>query len=139
MRFFLLTVFLLIWIPTGVALAQDYPWCSTMDDIFAVVVEDDLVLHHDLATYNCCPDPFTFSVTVSNDSLYVIEREVLTMPCHCLCCFNLSTTVEGLAPGEWHVVYSWFDDEPRGWRDWHLTVNLGPSGPTGPVMVATQE
>jgi len=123
----------LIWFLTGIGLAQDYPWCSTMDDIFAVVENGNLVLHHDLATYNCCPDSFTFSVTVSTDSLFVTEEEVLTMPCDCLCCYKLATTVEGLSAGEWHVVYRWFDDDPWGWRYWNLTVNIGDSGPSGSV------
>ena len=45
------------------------------------------------------PVSFTFTVTTSNDSLYVIEREVLATPCDCLCCYDLSATVEGLASG----------------------------------------
>jgi hypothetical protein len=134
MRIPLLTITTLILFLAGVGLAQDYPWCSTMDDIFAVVEDGDLVLHHDLATYNCCPDSFTFSVTVSNDSLFVTEKEVLTTPCDCLCCYKLATTVEGLSAGEWHVVYRWFDDEPWGWRDWYLTVIIGDTGPPGSVQ-----
>ncbi len=139
MRILFLTTTCLLWFLAGVGTAQDYPWCSRMDDIFAEVEGDQLVLHHENATYNCCPDSFTFAVTISNDILYVTEREVLTNPCSCLCCYNLSSVVGGLSPGEWQVVYRWYDDDPWGWRDWHLTVTVNDLGPPGPVQIAPSE
>jgi hypothetical protein len=108
--------------------AQQYPWCATQDQVSAEVAQGLLVLNHLNATYNCCADSFTHTVAVSNDSLYVTEHEALTMPCDCLCCYNIATEVSGLAPGVWQVVYRWFDDQPWGWRDWHLTIRIDGAG-----------
>ncbi|MCK9995747.1 MAG: T9SS type A sorting domain-containing protein [Candidatus Krumholzibacteria bacterium] len=135
MRILFLTTTCLLWLLAGIGTAQDYPWCSRMDDVFAEVEGGNLILHHKNVTYNCCPDSFTFTVTISNDILYVTEKEILTNPCTCLCCYNLSSTVEGLSPGEWQVVYRWYDDDPWGWRDWHLTVTVGDLGAPGPVQI----
>ena len=139
MRILLFTTTCLLWLFAEIGTARDYPWCSTMDDVFAEVEGNRLILHHDNATYNCCPDPFSFTVTISNDSLYVTETENLTSPCDCMCCFNLSAEVEGLSPGEWQVVYRWFDDGPWGWRDWHLWVTIGGQDPPGSVHIANSE
>jgi len=139
MRILFLTATCLLWFLVGVGTAQDYPWCSTMDDVFAEVDGGNLILHHQMATYNCCPDSFTFTMTVSNDSLYVTEREVLTTPCDCMCCYNLSAVVEGLSPGEWQVVYRWLDDEPWGWRDWYLTVTISDAGPPDLAQIVRSE
>ena len=135
MRILVLTTTIFLWFLAGIGTAQDYPWCSRMDDVFAELEDGNLILHHKNATYNCCPDSFTFTVIISNDILYVTEREVLTNPCSCLCCYNLSSTVEGLSPGEWQVVYRWYDDDPWGWRDWHLTVTVGDPGTPGSVPI----
>ena len=139
MRILFLTTTCLLWFLAGTGTVQDYPWCSNMDEVFAEVEAGHLVLHHENATYNCCPDSFTFTVTISNDSLYVTEREILTTPCSCMCCFNLAVAVEGLSQGEWQVVYRWYDDEPWGWRDWHLAVTVNDPGSPGPVLVARSE
>ena len=78
-------------------------------------------------------------MAISNDSLYVTEREVLTNPCDCLCCYNLSTDIEGLSEGEWQVVYRWLDDDPWGWRDSHLAVTIGDRGQTGLAPITHSE
>jgi hypothetical protein len=131
MRILVLKLTCLMCLIAGTGLAQGYPWCSTQDNVFTEVDSGILVLHHERATYNCCPDSFTFTVAISNDSLYVTEREVLTNPCSCLCCYNISTDIEGLSEGEWQVVYRWLDDDPWGWRDSHLAVTIGDRSQTG--------
>jgi len=136
MRILFLTTTCLLLLFAGTVAARDYPWCSTMDNVFAEDENGNLVLRHERATYNCCPDSFTFTATISNDSLYVTEREVLTTPCDCMCCYNITHVVTGLAPGEWHVVYRWLDDEPWTWRDWHLSVIIGDPGLSGLAPVA---
>lgn len=136
MRTILLAILMLGGFLIGTGAARDYPWCSRLDDVFARVEGGDLVLHHLLATYNCCPDSFTFTLETEGDSLFVTEYEVLTTPCDCLCCFNLAVTVTDLPAGDWNVVYRWLDDEPYGWRDWHLTVNLDGALKDGPGRIA---
>ncbi len=111
-----------------------YSWCSDMDSITAEVVGSDLILSHDLATYNCCRDSFTYTVDISDQTIIVTEYEVLTNPCFCLCCFNLSTTIEGLTPGGWSVVYRWLDDDEPGWSEWDLTVEMAGTCKTEIVL-----
>jgi len=117
----------------------EYPWCSSRDRITAEDVGGDLVLLHELATYNCCPDSFTYELTVDEYTLQVTELEQLTMPCDCLCCYHLGTTVTGLAPGEWTVVYRWLDDRDFGWREEILTVRLEGAAQAGPALAVRFE
>jgi len=121
MRTRVVTVICVLALATGIAVAQDYPWCASLDDITAAAAGGDLILQHRNATYNCCPDSFTFEVTVAGDSLVVTEHENLTMPCDCLCCYDLTATVAGLSPGEWPIIYRWFDDGIWDWREWRLS------------------
>ena len=44
-----------------------------------------------------------------------------------------------MSQGEWQVVYRWYDDEPWGWRDWHLAVTIGDSGPPGLARITSSE
>jgi hypothetical protein len=113
--------------------AQGYPWCSSLDQVSAEVEGSNLILHHDAATYNCCPDSFSYSVTITANVLYVVETEILSNPCACECCYNLSTMIEDLPPGDLSVVFRWFDDDPAGWRDWPLSVMIGDLGQGGSV------
>ncbi|MBU8869704.1 MAG: T9SS type A sorting domain-containing protein [Gemmatimonadales bacterium] len=116
-----------------------YPWCSDMDSITAEVVGGDLILRHNLATYNCCPDSFTYNAQISGQTLTVTENEVLTTPCDCMCCFNLGTTITGLEPGVWSIVYRWLDDGTWDWREWYLTVTIGEMDKAGIVLAGRME
>jgi hypothetical protein len=33
------------------------------------------------------------------------------VPCDCICCYDVQSTIEGLVPGEYTVEYRWFDYE----------------------------
>ena len=43
--------------------------------------------------------------------LKLTEREILTMPCWCLCCSDVEAIVVDLAPGTYTVEYCWDDWE----------------------------
>ncbi len=131
LRSLLLALFLCF---ASVAFAQPYPWCSLMDEVWLEADASSITFHHDKATYNCCPDSFTYDVSVSGGTLYVVEHEVLTDPCACMCCYELSTTIEELPPGALHVVFRWRDDDPSGWRDWPFDITIGDLGQTGQVI-----
>jgi len=133
MRFFAVIILAFICCVPIRGYAQDYPWCSLLDEVYAEVDGSALTLHHDNATYNCCPDSFSYEVAVSNDTLLVGEFENLSDPCRCLCCYDLSTTVEDLPPGTLHVVFRWLDDDPPVWREQNLTVVIGEWGQAGSV------
>ena len=42
------------------------------------------------------------------------EEEILTMPCYCICCYNVEATVVDLIPGPYTVEYCWYDYETDG-------------------------
>jgi hypothetical protein len=100
------------------------------DDAFEFVVEGDrLSITHLLATYNCCPEDIEVSLAVDEWLLILTEQEILAVPCFCICCYEVESTVEGLAPGEYTVEYWWFDyeaDQERCYTD----VVVVPGDPT---------
>lgn len=94
----------------GALQEDDYPWCG--DDQFELAVTDwTLEVTHFNATYNCCPDDLSVTLTVQDNTLRLTEQEVLTTPCACLCCYDVNTSIVNLSPGTYTVEYCWIDDE----------------------------
>ena len=69
---------------------------------------------HFNATYNCCPDDIKVTLLVEGNKLKLIEEEILTTPCDCLCCYNIKTEITGLMPGEYTLEVCWDDWETHG-------------------------
>jgi hypothetical protein len=91
--------------------ASAYEPCPE-DDTFAFVVEGDrLHVVHGNATYNCCPEEIAVTLAVGEWLLRLTEEEILEMPCDCMCCYEVTSTVGGLAPGAYTVEYRWYDWE----------------------------
>ena len=91
------------------------PWFAPCgDDEFEFTVEGN-TLHvlHRKATYNCCPDDIVISVSLEGDLISLTEEEILTMPCWCICCYNVEATVVDLPSGEYVVEFCWFDYEAQ--------------------------
>jgi hypothetical protein len=59
---------------------------------------DTLFVYHDSAYHNCCP-MFSFTVETDGNEVDFIEADTTTMPCDCMCYFNLDCSVTGLEPG----------------------------------------
>ena len=96
------------------------------DDAFELVVEGDrLTVTHLDATYNCCPDDIEVSLAVDEWLLVLTETEILVTPCDCMCCYEVESTVESLAPGEYTVEYNWFDYETGQERCYTDVVVIG--------------
>ena len=115
--------------------SAQYLWCWETDRVYALVYGSTIVIHHDATVYNCCPDSFVYEIAQVGDTFEVDEIEVLTMPCACLCCFDLSTSIEGVAPGEHVIIFGWNDYETSQWQErvLHVTVpDVGQKGPVGP-------
>jgi hypothetical protein len=92
------------------------------DDTFAFVVEDDrLHVTHGNATYNCCPEDIAVTLVVGEWLLLLTEEEILETPCDCMCCYEVTSTVGGLAPGAYTVEYRWHDWE-TGQEQCHVAV-----------------
>ena len=121
---------LLVAVPS-VALGQYY-WCSDQDDVWAEVADDQVVIHHDAALYNCCPSGFTYTLSEEDGQVVLTEEEVLVFPCYCLCCYNLTATLSDLEPGDNSLLFRWHDGEANA----DAEVLLEFTVPTGPALAA---
>lgn len=118
-----------LWAGTTVVLAEE--WCRDADVLRVEVDGADVTIHHDAALYNCCPDPFHYETAWEGNTLVVTETEILTNPCFCICCFNLSTTIEDVPAGEFTLRLYWFDYEALDWLHLETPLVLGDVGQTG--------
>ncbi len=89
-----------------------YPPCGD-DQIELTVGPSTLHVLHSNATYNCCLDDIVISLSVEGTTLRLQEQEVLTMPCFCLCCYNVEAALVDLAPGIYTVEFCWQDWEAQ--------------------------
>ena len=88
--------------------------CVEDDEIELIVEGNTLHVVHWNATYNCCLDDIVVSLNVEGALLSLTEDEILTMPCDCMCCYDVEATVLDLAPGEYTVEFCWEDWETGG-------------------------
>lgn len=87
-----------------------YPGCG--EDGLEVVVEGETArVVHKNATYNCCPDDIAVSLSVQGNLLKLAEQEILTTPCYCLCCYDVTSSIVDLTPGLYMLEYCWKDYE----------------------------
>jgi hypothetical protein len=117
-------------------LAQEYLWCYQGDQVYASVFGADITVYHHGAVYNCCPDYFQYDVSVEKTRILVEEREILTMPCDCLCCFDLAVTLADNPPGEYDLEFGWFDYETQQQQYRTLHVVVADVGQNGGTVVA---
>jgi hypothetical protein len=108
----ILALSLVLSVAGGVACAEEYLWCEHADQIWGEVHGSTVTIHHDAALYNCCPDRFDYSVDyIPGFQIYVLELEILSEPCDCNCCYDLSIDIADVAPGEYQVWFEWWDYE----------------------------
>jgi len=121
------------WIPCS---AQEQP-CE--DSIYAVVYDDVVTVYHLGAFYNCCAT-IEYSMTVAGDTIDLTESETFEFgPCYCLCCFDLSTDISGLAPGAYLVrVWGYEYAEPDLTLFGEVWVTVGGAGDGGVIASTTQ-
>jgi len=84
------------------------------EDAFVFTVGPDTFrAAHGNAAYNCCLDKIEASVVLVESGgerlLVFTEKEILTIPCICTCCYDVETSVPGLAPGPYGIEYCWYD------------------------------
>lgn len=92
---------------------EEYPGCGE-DEVVARVEGNSILITHKNATYNCCPDDVEVILSSQGNILTLHEKEILTTPCFCLCCYNIYTEIAGLVPGEYTTVVCWQDWETHG-------------------------
>ncbi|HUT84573.1 MAG TPA: hypothetical protein VMX95_07975 [Thermodesulfobacteriota bacterium] len=90
--------------------AEEYPGCEA-EGISARVEGNSIYVTHFNAVYNCCPDDIAVTLTVRGNRLVLTEKELLTTPCRCLCCYNVETEIAGVKPGKYIIFLCWDDYE----------------------------
>jgi hypothetical protein len=139
MRMLIALVPLLVLTPLSPALAQFGLWCENADEVLAQVDGGTLTVLHRAALYNCCPTRFEHQLSGSGDTLRVVEIEILELPCPCLCCYDLSTDIENMPPGDFVVDFAWDDYETAGWQHRIIHVTVPDAGQTDPPRVSELE
>jgi hypothetical protein len=67
--------------------------------VWSEVKNNVAYVHHDDAWFNCCPE-MVFSKKIHEDTTLIDIFEQDTFPqCNCMCYYNFTHTVRGLAPG----------------------------------------
>jgi hypothetical protein len=111
-------------------------WCWDADHIQTRVGGSTVTVDHQGAVYNCCPDDFDFTVAQHGNVIDVVETEILSIPCFCLCCYNLSVNIDNVAAGDYTLNFYWYDYEGSRWRVWSLLVIVPDVGQAGAPAVA---
>ena len=74
-----------------------------------------LQLKHINAVFNCCPDSVGGEVQIDERVIAINEMEVLTMPCDCICPFDVDYEIVDLPPGLYTIrvneIYTYQDME----------------------------
>jgi hypothetical protein len=89
---------------------EDLP-CPDPDAFILTVEGSTLHVLHESATYNCCLDEITITLSMEGDILKLTEEEIVTLGCWCICCYEAEATIVDLAPGIYTVEFYWFDYE----------------------------
>jgi hypothetical protein len=113
-----------------------WPGCE-VDRIHAEVSGSPVTIFHDATAYNCCVDGFDYTVDVQGTEILVSEFEVVTLPCVCLCCYDLSVEIEDLAPGEYSLSFTWYDYDTIQWEMWSDLIVVPDVGQGGAATVAS--
>jgi len=118
-----------VWVLTLVSVMLASPGARAQeecsDDIYAVVEGNAVTIFHDGALYNCCPTDFGYDLTIQEQTIAVLETEILEEPCYCVCCIDLSVEIVNVPPGEYTVEFRWYDYETWEWRMWPLEISVG--------------
>jgi hypothetical protein len=104
-------------------------WCWGQD-YFRTSVETGVVtIIHESALYNCCPDSIVYAIAQDANQISVVETEVVSIPCACLCCYSLPVAVGPLPAGQYQIDFSWHDE--TGARHAYLDVTVPEWGGRG--------
>jgi len=64
-------------------------------------VKDNVAyVHHDSAWFNCCPE-MVFEIRQDGYTIDIFEEDLDIHPCDCMCDFDFTHEIEGLAPGSY--------------------------------------
>ena len=94
---------------TTISLAQ--PLCDFKGkDSLTIEVVADTINIWDLTACGNCASVFVTRVSLSSDTLYIVQEDTSSLTALCDCLFNLRTSFVGATPGAYRAVI---------YRDWH--------------------
>ena len=70
--------------------------------VWSEVEGNTAIVHHDDAYFNCCAD-MAFEIVEDGYQINIYERDLGTNPCYCMCYFDFTHILDGLAPGTYNV------------------------------------
>lgn len=112
--------------------AVDFDAPSNQDCVaWTYAADGTLALKHVNAGFNCCPGTITADITISDDTITIVEREQ-TAGCRCLCLFDVRYKIFKLPAGVYTVTFVelyGLDDPPLA-----VTIDLA-STPSGSFCV----
>ena len=109
-------------------------WCENADDVHALVEGTSVLISHDAALYNCCPDAFHYLAWVQEDAIVIQEIEVLNSPCDCHCCYDLQVSLHDVPPGDHVIEFTWFNYEEEDWVERSLVISVPDQGQPGRLV-----
>lgn len=110
-------------------------WCENADRVFAEVDGSTITVYHKATLYNCCPGGFDYAIDQQGFAIEIRETEIEPQ-CFCVCCFDLSVDIEDVAPGDYEIVFAWYDYETSDWLEELIEVNVPDVGQGGELYVA---
>jgi len=84
--------------------------------VYSEVKNDVAYVHHDSAWFNCCPE-MVFEIRQDGYTIDIYEEDLDIHPCDCMCDFDFTHEIEGLAPGS-YVARVWENNrfDTQGFR-----------------------
>jgi len=93
-------------------------------DEFAVrPIAGGIIFEHFNAEYNCCMAGVSHDVFISEGVIDITEIEIIGNPCWCLCGYSTAAVVENVQPGQYLVVFHWFEGAEWAQVELPVTVN----------------
>ena len=136
-RPFLIVIIALLAASTS-ASGQDYLWCIDSDEILFDLNPQThtLTIEHRAAMYNCCPQPVSHDLVITEGLISVTEHAGEYQACDCICCFDLKAEVGEIPVGLWTVQFHWREEETGIWtfREMEILVP-GDSEGQGPQLL----
>ena len=102
---------------------------SVMECVEWVTQTGGLRLRHTNAMFNCCLNSLNASISLSGDTVMIIEHEVLSTPCDCVCLYDLDMLIADLNSGTYHFIIRygpWDEGIPK--IEWTVNLQEYPGG-----------
>jgi hypothetical protein len=107
MRMFMIVLATLVF--SGTASAQ------SIDSLYTIARHDSVDIW-DVRVYQNCAARYAITMTLSNDTVYVLQTDTIVQKATCTCSFNLRATVVGLSSGSYVAVVQRAQLKTYGYR-----------------------